>query len=359
MKWPTLPTGPEKPSWAGLFGTVGLVYVFWDPYRLGAAWPEWLWTGVAFAVFTALNVFALIYWSRRRVMLRVCIAMAIVAVAFTAYRPNGVIFFIIVAGAAPLAVGGHLTRSAAVITGVVLLLLAEWWLLWPHSAVPYIVAAESFLIGGAVTFAVRQQKSLRLALKTAERERIARDLHDILGHTLSVIALKAELASRLLEQNPARAKAEIEDVARVTRGALSEVREAIAGYRGDDLAAEVERAKATLETAGIAVERRYDAVALPVAHERVLALVLREAITNVLRHAQATRCCVTLERKDDVCHLIVSDDGRGGAHREGSGMRGIRERVAAIGGTAAWSTGSGTELTVAVPISTPSLGAVE
>jgi two-component system sensor histidine kinase DesK len=356
MKWPDLPTGTEKPSWAGLFGAIALVYVFWDPYRLGATWIEWLWTGLAFAVFFSLNVVGLIYWSRRRVIVWVCSAMTLVAIAFTAYRPSGIVFFIIIAGFVPLTMGGRVAASAAIIGGVVLLAVAEWWWLWPQSPAPYVVAVESFLVGGAITFLVRQQMSLRQILKTAERERIARDLHDILGHTLSVIALKAELANRLLEQSPQRAKTEIADVERIARNALAEVRDAISGYRSGDLLAELDRAQSTLETAGIVVERHCESLDMPVAQERVLALVLREAVTNIVRHAQAKHCHMTLRKTARDYRFEVRDDGRGGPHEEGFGMLGIRERVAAIGGHASWSAGPGTALTVAVPLAAPAHG---
>jgi two-component system sensor histidine kinase DesK len=221
---------------------------------------------------------------------------------------------------------------------------------------PYVVAIEAVLVGAAITLVARQQIALRQILKTAERERIARDLHDILGHTLSVITLKSELASRLLDHDPRRAKAEIEDVERISRNALSEVREAIVGYHAGDLIAEFDRAKSTLETAGIVVERHCEAAGMPVAQERVLALVLREAVTNVLRHAQAKRCRMTLQKTDTAYRLEVRDDGRGGVHQEGLGMRGIRERVAAIGGNVSWNAGPGTELTITVPIAVHAAG---
>jgi two-component system sensor histidine kinase DesK len=350
MKWPELPTGTEKPSWAGLFGVVGIAYVFVDPYLNDAPWIEWLWASVAFVIFFALGAVGCIYWSRRHVVKRVCITTAVLAVLFTAYRPNGVGSFILVAGFAPLAVGGSIPRSAAIIAAVVLAVLVEWWLLWPPSAIPYVIAVEAVLVGGGITFVVRQQNALRQTLKTAERERIARDLHDILGHTLSVIILKSELASRLLEHDPKRAKTEIEDVERISRNALSEVRDALVGYHAGDLVAEFDRAKSTLETASIAAECHYEPVAMPVAHERVLALVLREAVTNVVRHAQATHCRLTLRETDSAYRLEVRDDGRGGVHEEGMGIRGIRERVGAIGGKVAWEAGPGTELTITVPM---------
>jgi two-component system, NarL family, sensor histidine kinase DesK len=153
-----------------------------------------------------------------------------------------------------------------------------------------------------------------------------------------------------MDRDPARAKAEIEDVERIARTSLSEVREAIAGYRTGNLLAELDHAQSTLEGAGIVVERHCEAVTMPVTQQRVLAMVLREAVTNVLRHAHAERCGITLRETGGVFQLEIRDDGRGGTHQEGMGMRGIRERVAAIGGEVSWSTGLGTVLTIVVPI---------
>ncbi len=126
MKWITLPSGEDKPAWAGLFGAVSMLYVFVDPYRRGAPWIEWMWTGLAFAIFLALCTAGLIYWSRRHVILRVSVAMALLAAAFAAYREIGIAYFVLVAGFAPLAVGGSVTRSGAIVTVVVLLIVAEW-----------------------------------------------------------------------------------------------------------------------------------------------------------------------------------------------------------------------------------------
>ncbi len=349
MKWPNLPTGENKPAWAGLFGAVSLAYLFWDPYQTGASWIEWFWTSLTFATFLVLITVGLIYWSSKRVVLRVCLAMAAIAVIFSAYRPGGIFLFVWVAGFAPLAVGGSIAGSAASIGGLVVLILAEWWLFWPPALTPFVIAGETILVGGAITLIRRQQIGVKEILKTAERERIARDLHDILGHTLSVITLKSELAGRLLERDPARAKSEIEAIERISRAALSEVREAIAGYRAGDLIGELDRAKTTLETAGIAVERHGEASGMPIAHEQVLALVLREAVTNILRHAHAKHCRITLQQTDGAYRLEVRDDGRGGVHQEGLGMRGIRERVAAIGGNVTWNAGPGTELAITLP----------
>lgn len=349
MRWHKLPKPSEKPSWGSLFAIGGAAYIFVDPYRLGATAEEWFWTSLTFIAYLALAIIASVYWSEKGVMQRACAAMAALAIGFTAYRPSGVCLYIFVAAYAPLATGGGVVASVTIIASAIAAMLVQSHFLWPPSWFPYIAALEALLVGAAITFVIRQQTALRRALKTAEQERIARDLHDILGHTLSVIILKSELANRLLEQNPERAKAEMQDVERISRKALTEVREAISGYRSGNLLAEIEQAEKTLATAGIAVQRDCEPIVVPIAHERVLALVLREAITNVLRHAQATQCKLTLRKTGDFYELAVHDNGRGIDSVEGNGMRGIRERIAGIGGQVAWQSSPGTHLKITFP----------
>jgi two-component system sensor histidine kinase DesK len=179
----------------------------------------------------------------------------------------------------------------------------------------------------------RANESVEEMAKLAERERIARDLHDVLGHTLSVIALKSELASKLAEIDPARAVQEIREVERVSREALSEVRAAVEGYRGQGLRGELQRAAQTLDAAGVSLTTDVAAVTLPPKQETALALAVREAITNVVRHAGAKTCRISLKEQGGKVVLRIEDDGVGGVPREGNGLAGMRERVAAIGGT--------------------------
>lgn len=186
--------------------------------------------------------------------------------------------------------------------------------------------------------------------KVAERERIARDLHDLLGHTLSLITLKAELARKLVDRDPQRAKEEMLDVEQTSRAALADVRQAISGYRGEGLAAELIRARKALETAGIAVNSDIAELPLSPAQETVLALALREAVTNVVRHAQAQQCSVRLQREEDLCTLEIADNGRGVDAPEGNGLRGMRERLEALGGSLQCRTEAGTHLVMQLPL---------
>jgi two-component system sensor histidine kinase DesK len=189
----------------------------------------------------------------------------------------------------------------------------------------------------------------RLA-KIAERERIARDLHDVLGHTLSVIALKSELASKLIERDPTRAAREIREVNDVARDALAQVRSAVTGYRASGLSAEFDAMRKAFDTAGISLSVEAERLPLPPAHENALALVLREASTNVLRHAHAKTCRVRLAHRDDATRLEIADDGRGGNSLEGNGLTGMRERVAALGGSLVRDGSTGTRLEITLPL---------
>ncbi|HEX6640585.1 MAG TPA: sensor histidine kinase [Thermoanaerobaculia bacterium] len=199
------------------------------------------------------------------------------------------------------------------------------------------------------------QEEVEHMAKLAERERIARDLHDLLGHTLSLVILKSELASKLAERDPERSREEIRDVERIAREALGEVRAAVSGYRSSGLEAEVQRARATLATAGIQLESTMTPRKLPTAQEAVLCLALREAVTNIVRHSGARHARLSIHDTEASCTLSISDDGRGGNAPFGSGLTGMRERVDVLGGTLVRSGTHGTTLTVTLPLATSSL----
>jgi two-component system, NarL family, sensor histidine kinase DesK len=177
----------------------------------------------------------------------------------------------------------------------------------------------------------RSQEEVARVAKIAERERIARDLHDLLGHTLSVIVLKSELASRLSDKNPIKAALEIKEVERIARDALQEVRSAVRGYRSAGLESELQNVRLACEAANIKLELFTVPFELSWQKEQALAFALREATTNAIRHSHAKTLWVSLEPHDGEVHLSVWDDGSGQI-LEGNGIRGIRERLVAIGG---------------------------
>lgn len=186
--------------------------------------------------------------------------------------------------------------------------------------------------------------------KVAERERIARDLHDVLGHTLSLIIVKSTLAGKLIEKHPQKAKDEISDIEKVSREAMADIRNTLRGYSNYKLCDEFVRAKSVLESAGIKVDAEMTEIVMTPAQESVAALIMREAVTNVVRHAQAHNCHLRLAANNGDCVLEVADDGRGGVLVEGNGLRGMRERVEALGGTVTRDTSAGTRLRFEFPL---------
>jgi len=193
----------------------------------------------------------------------------------------------------------------------------------------------------------------RLAV-ARERERFARDLHDLLGHTLSVIALKTELAGRLLADRPHDARREIADVEEVARNALSEVREAVSGYRRPTLDSELAGARLALSAAGIATDVERAEVALDPAVEAVLSWAVREGTTNVIRHSGATRCSVCVRAGLSESSAEVIDNGHGPASSNGGGhgLEGLAERARAMHGSveAGPVQAGGFRLAVTVPV---------
>ncbi|MBP2708588.1 sensor histidine kinase [Microbispora sp. RL4-1S] len=163
----------------------------------------------------------------------------------------------------------------------------------------------------------------------AERARISRDLHDLLGHSLTVITVKSGLARRLATSGSPRAVEEIAAVEGLARQALTDVRAAVSGYNEVTLAGELARGRELLRAAGVVADLPTAADLVEPAHQELFGWIVREGITNVVRHARATRCTVTLSRLG----VEIVDDGTGAAAPNGNGLIGLRERVAAAGGT--------------------------
>jgi two-component system sensor histidine kinase DesK len=237
---------------------------------------------------------------------------------------------------------------------------AEAWL-FHLPLLTWACAAVFSVIVGAVIIQLYSRKRLTDALlraqdeverlaRVAERERIARDLHDLLGHTLSVIVLKSELASRLFNRDPDRAQNEIREVESISRDALAQVRAAVRGYRLAGLEGELRNARTALEAAGVELETAVEPPALTSAQETVFAFALREGVTNVVRHSQASLCRLTLRQSGEFCELEVADNGCGGPMVEGAGLKGMRERAQAIGGAVEYDGSRGASLRVRVPV---------
>lgn len=192
-------------------------------------------------------------------------------------------------------------------------------------------------------------------VKREERQRIARDLHDTLGHTLSLITLKSQLVEKLIVKNPERASVEAKEITQTSRTALKQLRELISDMRMITVEEEFEQIKAILQAANIELEIEQEASAssLSPIEQNILGMCLREAVTNVVKHSKATQCTVSVLESQGELILKVEDNGIGleDQNNDGNGIRGMKERIALIDGFVELNTiHSGTLLTVKVPV---------
>ena len=329
-----------------------------------------IWVREGLPLATGLTILATllflpIYWHSYRFegrpALLVATAMAAIGFALTPWNPGGNTFLIY--ALATLGFSQHWRTAALWASGFV----AAYAALLHVARVPMPIIVAPIVIGGAVlTGAIlarrEMQRNERLRLtqaevdrlaRVAERERIGRDLHDLLGHTLSVIALKSELARKIAERDGSAAATHIGEVEQVARDALREVREAVSGMRAAELANELVNARLAVVGAGLSFEARVDPLPrLEPAQENALAMGLREAVTNVLRHAQAMSVQVEVTRQGRAVQLEVQDDGRGATGSPGNGLSGMRERVEALGGALQLDSapGAGTRLRLLLPL---------
>ncbi len=206
------------------------------------------------------------------------------------------------------------------------------WLALPTVAIGLWATAFVRQLAAVAELRSAREELARLAVNE-ERLRFARDLHDLLGHSLSLITLKSELAGRLLSTAPEKARTEVKDIEEVARQALREVREAVSGYRSPTLDEELAGAVEMLGAAGIDCRIENEANVLPGAIDGVFAWAVREGTTNVIRHSRAKSCRIFLARKDGEVYAEITDDGLGKTNEvnPGSGLSGLAERVAGFG----------------------------
>jgi two-component system sensor histidine kinase DesK len=315
-------------------------------------------------VFVPLYLFS--FWASGRSAMLCVLLACLVGFLWAPYNSGAGTFFVFAAGMC-----GRLTptRSAYRMLAVVLALVTVAGL--ALSPVRLVFLFAPWTIGLSVGVAsimdeglrcsrkllLRKQEEVEHMARIAERERISRDLHDLLGHSLSLIALKAELAGKLAGRDLEACRREIGDVEATARRALSEVRAAVTGYRDSGLAGALASARASLAAANVELREEVQQFALAPAAEHVLALALREAVTNVVRHAGATRCTLGLAHEQGSAVLRVLDDGArlrdAACVRAGNGLSGMRERVASLGGRLSISVGGGLCLELRVPAGEP------
>lgn len=278
----------------GLAGVAVLTVPLVGPVAAGS-WPTWAWLGAALIGMAPLLV-------RLRAALALAAGVLLVAVAVAWWTGGSV--------GRHLAVTGGIGIAVAVVNGF------QIWF-WD------------------LLVEARQGQAAQARLAAAEeRLRFARDVHDVLGHSLTVIALKAELAARLAPVDPERAGREAAEVQRLAASALTEVRETVHGYRAVDLDEQLAAVVGVLRSCGVRCTVLPPPMDLPQPVATELAAVLREAGTNVLRHSRADWCRIRIDREDDVARMTVANDGAAdrGPDAHSHGLRGLADRLAAAGG---------------------------
>jgi len=316
------------------------IWVFTTPMFAGGYSWRWAWLTLAsYPLF--LLLFAMTLLAPRRTCHRYALAMIGLSMALLPLYPSGISYFVF--GCVMLRSGQrrYLPYLLQIVALNVVFVAFAHWIGYPMQALVWL-PAMTLVIGTIVSVEhMSQEKDAALKLShdevrrlaaLAERERIGRDLHDLLGHTLSLVALKSELAGKLVERDPKGARRELDEVTRVAREALTQVRSAVTGIRAAGIAAELASARLLLELDGVAFRYALAPVALPPALETVLAMTLREAVTNIQRHARATSASATFDIVGNAIVLRVVDEGRGGTIAPGNGLCGMRERIEALGG---------------------------
>jgi two-component system sensor histidine kinase DesK len=341
-----------------------LTFMLWKYFYMPASARELVMLGVSVALFLPLYLFS--FWTAGRGAVLCILATCVFGMLWAPTNSGAGTFFIFAAGmCGRLAPGRMAPRMLAAVLGLATVtgylvspfgtafVLAPW-------TIGLSVGVGSIMDGGLRASRqqlLRKQEEVEHMARIAERERISRDLHDLLGHSLSLIALKAELAGKLAGRDAEACRREIADIETTARRALAEVRTAVTGYRESGLSGALASARASLAAANVAlreeVQPQFQQGALAPAAEHVLALALREAVTNVVRHAGATRCTLGLAMEEGSAVLRVLDDGaslQGGSEvRAGNGLSGMRERAAAAGGRLAISVDGGLRLELRIP----------
>jgi len=333
--------------------------LFWSSRPPAAIWASLL----ACAAFLPLHF--RLYRRRDRVQTWLWLPVALIGYALIPFNPGGNTFLIYAFAMAAVVMPARRAIATALLLWLLMatelvLVLPKFGLAASFATITAVIGA--MVLGGVIFSRARERRNAELRLTRdeiarlsamAERERIGRDLHDLLGHTLSLIALKSELAGKLLERKPEAARQQIAEVEQVARQALAQVREAVTGIRSSGLEAELAAARLALLSADVHLDQRLTPLPLSRDAEAALAMALREAVTNILRHAGAQRVEVELQKHGDGVLLRISDDGRGGITGNGNGLTGMRERVTALGGVLLIDSppGNGTRLELRLPAS--------
>ncbi|MCU5654758.1 sensor histidine kinase [Bacillus mycoides] len=355
------------PKHMGFFPYMWLVYLLFPIYNLTQVSGWKLVIGIGMLIVFIIT-YRQLYFVQRTFVLWACIQMILTCLFAVFYNPFMIFFGFFTASAMGFAPSKKAFRVLLCL--LVVMLGAFIFINVNQLTIPSLVnIVPMFILMLLTPFGMRnfnQKKMLKNQLNEAneqikdlvkreERQRIARDLHDTLGHTLSLITLKSQLVEKLIVKNPERASIEAKEITQTSRTALKQLRELISDMRMITVEEELEQIKAILQAANIELEVKQEAnsSSLSPIEQNILGMCLREAVTNVVKHSKAKACTVSILESQGELILKVEDNGVGLEERnhDGNGIRGMKERIALIDGLVELDTvNPGTLLTVKVPI---------
>ncbi len=365
-------SGSHRQGWVRI-GLIGVWLVILAPVALGITRGDYHPVALATAALIAYAIlYARVFWmafgnpeKSRQIGFAVSMLAFITLATSIGFGGDWLLLFIFLAPAFAVALPQRQAVAAVFIVTAVLGVLA----LMDQSMGIGQTINQLFgpLFGGLLTVFIKRTRNLIRELRDTreelaraavaeERLRFSRDLHDLLGHTLSLVVVKSEAVRRLAERGEAGPAArEAADIEAVGRQALVEVREAVTGYRGRGLTTELDNARSALADTGIEVTVRQSGTPMPPEADALLGWAVRESVTNVIRHSDANRCEIDVRRcREGQAILEIRDDGVGpnGETSGGSGLRGLAERTYSVGGTLVSGPrpGGGYRLTVTLPL---------
>ncbi len=357
----SLPWVPPAVGKAPYVWSLSLLFFVWKYLYIPISATEGVLIILTIALF--LPMYFACFWLRDQQVLPLIFVSCVLGILWGQHNYGASTFFIYAAGMC-----AQITRLRSAYI-VLTLVLATLWAsnallhfstyLW----IPALIVSVPVGISGIMDAErhrtqeklLRKQEEIEHMATIAERERISRDLHDLLGHTLSLITIKAELAGKLLTRDSVACAQEIHDIENTARHALSEVRAAVSGYRQTGFSHELRTAQICLAASKVELQTEVQKLTLPARAENVLALALREAVTNIVRHANASQCQITLSQDSASGLLILRVHDNGTAIcdlsklRHGNGLAGMEERVRTLGGHLALSFEGGLALELCIP----------
>lgn len=348
-------------SWVHL---IYVVFLFFQPgFNPEARWWDWALAGTVAGLIIVIYLSAT--WRPGNLRWRATVPMLVIGIIATPFNSAASVVLVY---AAAFAAGDESRRDAlrwfAGLSSLAVVMTFfsatpmpyRLWSLLPPLLLIWVIGISQLddtdRERAAQALRLRSAKIEHLAT-IAERERIARDLHDLLGHSLTAVVVRAQLVRELAAVDPERAGAEAAEIERTARGALDEVRSAVTGWRQANLDAELDAGRGALASVGVELTvHREPGLELLGSTEHELAGVVREALTNVAKHSGARHCTARIGSSAGELRLTIEDDGAGLSRGfvEGNGLSGIRERVSFVGGTVTLSGKQGTRMTVVVPL---------